>query len=57
MSGILMPSISLAKRVMTPLRPSSRIQAYAPMKGADMEEIRIRMRMTPLPLILATVMI
>ena len=37
MLPILMPNTSLKNTVMIPLRPSSMIQLYAPMKGALMQ--------------------
>ena len=51
MLGTLMP-ILRRKPVIVPLLPSRRIQEYAPMNGADMEDTNINERTTLVPLML-----
>ena len=47
-----MLKVSFKKVVTTPLLPIRRIQEYAPINGADMDDRMIRILSTPLPLIL-----
>ena len=48
---MIIPKLFLKKSVMTPLRPNSKIQEYAPIKGADIDEMMINIRNRPFPLI------
>ena len=52
MDGIWMPKVLERNWVITPLRPSSRIHEYAPMKLGLIMEMMMRISMTPLPRIL-----